>query len=276
MPEAAPTVVIRPSRGWIPLNLRELWGYRELLYFLVWRDVKVRYKQTALGVSWAVIQPVLMMVVFALFFGQLVGISSGDVPYPIFVYVALLPWNLFARGLGEASQSLVANQGLVTKVYFPRLILPAAAVLAALVDFGIAFTVLVGLMLFYGIVPSLAILTLPLFILIAVMAAMGIGFWFSALNARYRDVRHTLSFLTLLWMFATPVVYPLSLVPASSRLLYSLNPMVGVVEGFRWALLGETWTFAPLLAISLISVVALFVGGLFYFRRAERTLADIV
>ncbi len=204
--QTAPTVVIQPSRGWIPLNLRELWAYRELLYFLVWRDVKVRYKQTVLGVAWAVIQPVFMTIIFTLFFAQLAGISSGEVPYPVFAYAALLPWNLFARGLTDASTSLVSNQSLVTKVHFPRLLLPASAVLAALVDFSVAFTVLIGLMLYYGIVPTIAIVTLPLFVVIAGMAAMGIGFWFSALDARYRDIRYTMPFLTQFWLFATPVV----------------------------------------------------------------------
>jgi lipopolysaccharide transport system permease protein len=257
-------------------NLRELWAYRELLYFFVWRDVKVRYKQTVLGVAWAVIQPVFMMFVFTLFFGQLARVPSDGVPYPIFAYVALLPWNLFARGLTDASTSLVANQNLVTKVYFPRLMLPASAVLAGFVDFSIAFTVLVALMLYYGIVPTLAIITLPIFVAIAVLSAMGIGFWFSALDARYRDIRYTLPFLTQFWLFATPVVYPLSLVPDSWRWIYALNPMVGVVEGFRWALLGEAWALDPLSGVSIAVVVVMFLGGLLYFRRAERTLADVV
>lgn len=276
MSETTPTVVIRPSRGWIPLNLRELLDYRGLLYFLVWRDVKIRYKQTVLGVAWAGIQPVLMMVVFTLFFGMLVGISSDGVAYPVFAYVALLPWNLFARGLTGASTSLVANTSLVTKVYFPRLILPTSSVLAALVDFLIAFGVLIGLMLYYGILPSFSVLALPLFALIAIMSAMGIGFWFSALDARYRDIRYTLPFLTQLWFFATPVVYPLSLVPQSWKLLYSLNPMVGVVEGFRWALLGEAWALDPFMVVSLVVVIIMFVGGLYYFRRVERTIADVI
>lgn len=268
--------MIRPGRGWTLPNLRELWIYRELLYFLVWRDVKVRYKQTVLGVAWAVLQPVFLMLVFTLFFGMLARIPSGDVPYPVFAYVALLPWSLFARGLTDASTSLVANQNLVTKVYFPRILLPASAVLAAVVDFGIAFVVLVGLMLYYGILPTIAVLILPLFVIVAVMAAMGIGFWFSALDAKYRDIRYTLGFLTQFWLFATPVVYPLSLVPEAWRWAYSLNPMVGVVESFRWALLGETWILDPTVFLSFVVVVFMFLGGVLYFRRAERTLADVV
>ena len=274
--ETAQTVVIEPSRGWIPLNLREIWDFRELLYFLIWKTVKVRYKQSVLGAGWAVLQPLLMTIVFTLFFSQLIGISSDGVPYPVFVFAALLPWTLFARGLSGASTSLVDNSNLVTKTYFPRLILPASAVLAGLVDFSIAFIVLVALMVFFGILPTLAIVALPLFVVIAVMAAMGIGFWFSALDAKYRDVRQTLPFLTQLWLFATPVVYPLSLVPDAWRLLYSLNPMVGVVEGFRWALLGGTLVFDPLIILSVGIVIVIFVGGLYYFRRAERTLADVV
>ncbi len=276
MSKTSPTVIIRPSRGWRSVNLRELWHYRELLYFLIWRDVKVRYKQTVIGVGWAVIQPVLMMIVFTLFFGRLIGISSNGVAYPVFAYVALLPWNLFARGLTDSSTSLVANSQLVTKVYFPRLILPASAVLAALVDFLFAFGVLIGLMLYYGIVPTVSILTLPLFLVIALMSSMGIGFWFSALDARYRDVRYTIPFLTQLWFFATPVVYPLGLVPQSWKLLYSLNPMVSVVEGFRWALLGEAWALDPFLGVSLAVLGVMLVGGLFYFRRVERTIADVI
>lgn len=274
--DAVPVTTLTPSRGWSLPNVRELWEYRELLYFLVWRDVKVRYKQTVLGVAWAIIQPVFMMIIFALFFGRLAGISSNGVPYEVFAYAALLPWNLFARGLTDASTSLVGNQQLVTKVYFPRLFLPTAAVLAALVDFGIAFSVLVALMFYYGVVPTLAIGALPLFVSIAVISSMGIGFWGSAMNAKYRDIRYTLPFLTQFWLFATPVVYPLSMVPEAWRWVYSLNPMVGVVEGFRWALLGEAWTLDPTVFLSLLIVVVMFIGGLLYFRRAERTLADVV
>lgn len=276
MASPAPWTIIRPTHGLSFPSFRELWSYRELLFFLVWRDIKVRYKQTVIGFGWAILQPLFLMLVFTLFFSQLAGISSDGVPYPVFVYAALLPWNLFARGLGEASTSLVSNYNLVTKTYFPRLILPASAVLAALVDFSIAFTVLVGLIIYFGIWPTIAVAALPLFIALAVMLSMGIAFWFSALNAKYRDVRHTLPFLTQIWLFATPVVYPLSLVPEAWRLLYSLNPMVGVVEGFRWALLGETWTLDSFVGLSIAVVFAIFLGGLLYFRRAERTLADVI
>ncbi len=272
----ASITAITPSKAWSLPDFRELWSYRELLYFLVWRDVMVRYKQTILGVAWAVLQPVFMMVIFTLFFGMLARIPSDGVPYPVFAYAALLPWNLFARGLTDASNSLVANQSLVSKVYFPRLLLPASSVLAAVPDFAIGFTVLIGLMFWYGIVPTIGIIALPLFVVVAVLSAMGIGFWLSALDAKYRDIRYTLPFLTQFWLFATPVVYPLSLVPEAWRWVYSLNPMVGVVEGFRWALLGGTGTLDPTVFLSLLIVLLMFVGGLLYFHRTERTLADVV
>lgn len=269
-------VVIRPSSGFVPLNLRELWEYRELLYFFTWRDVKVRYKQTVLGVAWAVIQPLFMMLVFTLFFGRLAKIPSDGLPYPIFAFTALLPWQLFSRALTDASTSLVANERLITKAYFPRLLVPASAVMASFVDFAIALVLLVGLMLFYGIVPTMALLTLPLFILLALMTALGVALWLSALDAQYRDVRYTLPFLTQFWLFATPVVYPASLVPEDWRLLYGLNPMTGVVEGFRWALLGKGGGMEPMLAVSVIASMAIFVGGLYYFSRMEKNLADVV
>ena len=258
------------------INLTELWEYRELLYFLTWRDIKVRYKQTVLGAGWAVIQPFMMMVIFTIFFGRLAKIPSDGLPYPIFAYTALLPWQLFSRALSDASTSLVVNERLITKVYFPRLLVPASAVLASLVDFAIAFVLLLGMMIFYGIVPTAAVTTLPLFILLALMTALGIGFWLSALNAQYRDVRYTLPFLTQFWLFATPVVYPASLVPEQWRLLYGLNPMAGVVEGFRWALLGKAGPPDVMLAVSAIAVLATFIGGLYYFSRAEDTFADVV
>jgi len=269
-------VVIRPSSGFVPLNLRELWEYRELLYFFTWRDVKVRYKQTVLGVAWAVIQPIFMMLIFTLFFGRLAKIPSDGLPYPIFAFTALLPWQLFSRALTDASTSLVANERLITKAYFPRLLVPASAVMASFVDFAIALVLLVGLMLFYGIVPTMAVLTLPLFILLALMTALGVALWLSALDAQYRDVRYTLPFLTQFWLFATPVVYPASLVPEGWRLLYGLNPMTGVVEGFRWALLGKGGGMEPMLAVSVIASMAIFVGGLYYFSRMEKNLADVV
>src|SRR5882672_7033413 len=236
---AADVLIIQPSRGWLKLNLGELWNYRELLYFLVWRDVKVRYKQTALGAAWAILQPFMTMVVFSVFFGRLAKIPSDGVPYPVFAFTALLPWQLFAYALAESSNSLVASQNLITKVYFPRLVIPIAGVLAGLVDFAIAFVVLLGLMAYYGIHPTAAILVLPVFIVFAVAAAMSGGLWLSALNVQFRDVRYTIPFLTQFWMFATPVAYPASLVPEQYRALYGLNPMAGVVEGFRWALLGK-------------------------------------
>ena len=269
-------LVIQPTSGWVPLNLGDLWEYRELLYFLTWRDIKVRYKQTVLGMAWAVIQPFFMMLIFTIFFGRLAKIPSDGLPYPIFAYTALLPWQLFARALTDASTSLVVNERLITKVYFPRLLVPASAVLASLVDFGIAFVLLLGMMFFYAIAPTGAVWTLPLFILLALMSALGVGFWLSALNAQFRDVRYTLPFLTQFWLFATPVVYPASLVPERWRLLYGLNPMTGVVEGFRWALLGKGGGIEPMLAVSVIVILVTFIGGLYYFRRMERTLADVV
>lgn len=271
-----PSIVIRPSRGWVPLNLAGLWEFRELLYFLVWRDIKVRYKQTALGVAWAIIQPFFTMVVFSIFFGRLAKIPSDGIPYPIFAYCALLPWQLFAHALTESSNSLVANERLISKVYFPRLVVPIAPVLAGLVDFVIAFVILIGMMIYYRVTPTLAIWTVPLFLVLAVGAALGVGLWLSALNVQYRDVRYTVPFLTQFWLFATPVAYPSSLVPEPWRALYGLNPMAGVVEGFRWALLGRGEIPGPLLAVSVAVVLLLFVGGLYYFRRMEKTFADVV
>lgn len=268
--------VIRPSKGWAALDLAELWRYRELIFFLSWRDIKVRYKQTALGIAWAVIQPVSTMVVFSLFFGQLAGIPSDGLPYPIFAYCALLPWQLFAYSLTESSNSLVANQNLITKVYFPRLVIPLSSVLASLVDFVIAFGVLVGLMGYYHIVPTQAAWTLPLFVLLAVSLALGVGLWLSALNVQYRDVRYTLPFLTQVWLVATPIAYPSSLVPEQWRALYGINPMAGVVEGFRWALLGTGKAPGNMLAVSVLATLVIFVSGLYYFRRMERIFADTV
>jgi lipopolysaccharide transport system permease protein len=236
----------------------------------------VRYKQTALGAAWAVIQPFFMMLVFSLFFGRLAGVPSDNIPYPVFTFCALLPWQLFAQALAESSNSLVANERLITKVYFPRLVVPVAAVLGGLVDFAIAFVVLLGMMAYYRIVPGMAVIYLPLFVLLAVMTALGVGLWLSALNVQYRDVRYTLTFLTQFWMFLTPVAYPSSIVPEKWRALYGLNPMAGVVEGFRWALLGKTEAPGPLLAVSVVAVVLILVGGLYYFRRMEETFADIV
>jgi lipopolysaccharide transport system permease protein len=273
--EAFPVLRIEPSRGWVALRVKELWEYRELLYFLVWRDIKVRYKQTALGAAWAVLQPVLTMLVFTVFFGRLAKVPSDGIPYPVFVYAALLPWQLFAFALTESANSLVGNQNLIKKVYFPRLVVPLASVLAGLVDFGIAFLVLLALMLYYGIVPTFAIAVLPLFLLLAVATALSVGLWLSALNVQFRDVRYTIPFLTQFWMFATPVAYPSSLVPERWRAWYGLNPMAGVVEGFRWALLGKSGSPGPLLWVSGLVVVLLLIGGLAYFRRVEATFADV-
>ena len=262
------------------LDLTELWRYRELLYFLAWRDVKLRYKQTALGVAWAVLQPLATMLVFSIFFGKLGGMKSDGVPYPLFVLTALLPWQLFAYSLTQASNSLVSEQRLITKVYFPRLIVPFSSVLAGLADFLVTFVLLIGLLAWYaahGRVgwPGWALLALPLFVLLSIATALSVGLWLSALNVKYRDFRYTLPFLTQFWLFATPVAYPSSIVPEQYRALYGLNPMAGVVEGFRWVLLG-TDPPGPLMAVSVFVVIALFAGGLFYFRRLERTFADIV
>jgi homopolymeric O-antigen transport system permease protein len=271
-----PFLVLEPSKGLVRLNLRDVWAYRELLFFLVWRDVKVRYKQTVLGAAWAILQPLMTMVVFSVFFGRLGKIPSDGIPYPVFALTALLPWQLFAYSLNESSNSLVTSQSLITKVYFPRLVVPLAAVLAGLVDFAIAFIVLMVLLLYYGIVPTRAVVLLPFFLLLAVASALAVGLWLSSLNVKYRDVRYTIPFLTQLWLFLTPVAYPSSIVPANWRALYGLNPMAGVVEGFRWALLGTTGNSGPLVPVSILAVVVLLVGGLVYFRQTERTFADLV
>lgn len=271
-----PVILVRPPGKWTALDWRELWEYRELLYFLVWRDIKVRYKQTALGAAWAVIQPFFSMIVFSIFFGMLAHMPSEGIPYPVFTYVALVPWTFFANALTMASNSLVEQERVITKVYFPRLLVPAAAVLAGLVDFAIAFVVLLGMMLFYGILPGWAVLTLPFFILLAAATALAVGLWLAALNVQYRDVRYTIPFIIQFWLFATPVVYPSSLVPQAWRALYGLNPMAGVVEGFRWALLGNVPAPGPILAVSTLTVIVLLVGGLYYFRHMEESFADII
>ena len=271
-----PMVRIRPSKGWNRINLREMWEYRELLYFFAWRDLKVRYKQTVIGAAWAVLQPVLLMVVFTIFFGQLAAIPTNGVPPPLFYYVALLPWGLFATGLATGGLSITANQALITKVYFPRILLPASTVVAALVDFAIASVVLVLLMAFFGFVPTLATVALPLFILLAIVTSLGVAFWLSALDARYRDIHYTIPFLTQLWFFATPIIYPLTSVPAAFRWLYALNPMVGVIDGFRWALLGQAFAFDVTSWLSVVVAVVLFVSGMFYFTRVEKILPDVV
>ncbi len=278
----APTFVIEPSHGWTSLRLADLWEYRELLYFLVWRDVKVRYKQTALGAAWAVLQPLLAMLVFTIFFGNLAGIGSEGLPYPIFSYAALLPWTFFAQGLSQSSDSLVTQANLVRKVYFPRLVIPTASVLAGVVDFAIAFVVLIVMMVFYGIRPSAAVVFLPLLLLLAFATALGVGMWLSALNVQYRDVRYVVPFFVQLWLFVTPVIYPASRVTARLEKLgipawvYGLNPMAGVVEGFRWSILGVGSRPGPVIAAGCAVTLALLVSGAFYFRRVERTFADVV
>lgn len=274
--QVSPVIEIEPSRGLVPLRLRSLWEYRELIYFLVWRDIKVRYKQTSLGAAWAILQPFLTMVVFSVVFGKLAKIPSDGFPYPVFVYTALLPWQLFSHSLSECGNSLVLNRDLITKVYFPRLVIPLAAVLALLVDFVIAFIVLLGMMYYYGIFPTMAILTLPLFIMLAVATALAVGLWLSALNVRYRDVHYTIPFLTQFWLFATPIAYPTSLVPEPWRIWYGLNPMVGVVDGFRWALLGRAGNLDSSTVISVFVIGLLLFGGLIYFRYTEKTFADMV
>src|SRR5919108_820507 len=231
-------LTIEPTKGWAPLKLKALWRYRELLYFLTWRDIKVRYKQTALGASWAVIQPVMTMVIFTVVFGRFAKVPSDGVPYPIFSYCALLPWTFFAYAMGQSANSLVGSANLISKVYFPRLVIPIAASLAGLVDFAIAFVVLLGMMVFYHVIPTAAVVTLPLFLLLALAAALAVGIWLSALNVQYRDVRYTIPFLTQIWLYATPIAYPAGLIHGRLHLIFAVNPMTGVVEGFRWAMLG--------------------------------------
>ena len=274
--DTLPVLRIKPSKGWVSLKLGELWQYRELLYFLIWRDIKVRYKQTALGAAWAIIQPVMTMVVFSLFFGKLGKIPSDGVPYPIFSYAALVPWTFFANGLTQSSNSLVGSSNLITKVYFPRLAIPMGTVLSGLLDFVLAFIVLLAMMLYYGITPSLNTLWLPVFLLLAVVTSLGVGLWLSALNVEYRDVRYVVPFLTQFWMLATPIAYPSSLLHEPWRTIYGLNPMVGVVEGFRWALLGSRMAPGPIIAASSLAAVVILVSGAFYFRRMEKTFADVV
>ena len=234
-----PTVVIEPRKGLVHLDLKAIWEYRELLYFLVWRDLKVRYKQTVIGAGWAILQPLMTMAIFTVVFGTFAKIPSDGIPYPIFAYSALLPWNLFANSLSRGGTSIVGNAQLISKIYFPRLLLPLSGILSPIVDFAISFVILVIMMIWFGTVPGWGVLALPLFLLLALLTALAVGLWLSALNVRYRDVGYAIPFLIQLWMFASPIAYPVSLVPEKWRMLYSLNPMVGVIEGFRWALLAE-------------------------------------
>jgi lipopolysaccharide transport system permease protein len=268
--------VIKPSRGWRSLDLRELWKYRELLLFLTWRDIKVRYKQTVLGATWAILQPLLTMVVFSLFFGRLARMPSDGIPYPIFSYAALVPWTMFANGLTQSSNSLVSSANLLRKVYFPRLIIPLSSILAGLVDFTISFAVLIVLMGLYGFAPTWNALWLPPLLLLTLVTSLGTGLWLSAMNVQFRDVKYTIPFLTQIWLFATPIVYPSSLLSEPWRTIYGINPMVGVVEGFRWALLGTDTAPGPTIAVSAVAAVALLVSGALYFRRMEKGFADIV
>jgi len=269
-------VRITPPHGWLELNTRELWQYRELLYFFVWRDIKVRYKQTVIGAAWAVLQPFMTMVVFTLFFGRLAHIPSGGVPYPIFYYSALLPWMYFSTALQNATNTVVDHQHLITKVYFPRLVLPFSAVLSGLVDFAVSFMVLFAMMLFYKIIPTLAIMAIPVLLLLAILTALGVGLWLSALNALYRDVRYVVPFLIQFWLFASPVAYPSSLVPERWRWLYGLNPMAGVIEGFRWAITGQGQPPGVMMLVSTAVVIVLFFGGLVFFNGMETAIADVV
>jgi lipopolysaccharide transport system permease protein len=268
---------IQPSSRWVPLRLGELWNYRELAYFFVWRDIKVRYKQTLLGAAWAVIQPFCTMVVFSLFFGKLAEVPSDGVPYPIFAFAALVPWTFFTSGLTQASTSMVENANLIRKVYFPRLIVPLASVLSPAVDFVIAFGVLIAMMLFYGVVPTVNIVWLPFLLLLALVTSLGVALWLTALNVMYRDVRYTIPFITQFWLFSTPVAYSSSLIENDLlRTLYGVNPMVGVVEGFRWALLGTETAPGPIIVVSTAVAVMILIGGAYFFRSMERSFADIV
>jgi len=279
-----PLIQIRPTKGWVSLKLNELWKYRELLYFFTWRDLKIRYKQTVLGASWAIIQPFLTMVVFSLFFGRLAKIPSEGVPYPLFSYAALVPWTFFANGVLQGANVLVNNSDMIRKIYFPRLTMPIATVFAGLVDFVLAFIVLLGMILVYHILPAanydasitLNVLWLPMFLLLALVTTLGVTFWLSAMNAQFRDVRYVVPFLVQVWLFLTPIAYPSSLVDMPWRVLYWLNPMTGVVEGFRWALLGTDTAPGPMIIISTVTAVIFLITGAFYFRKMERVLADVI
>jgi lipopolysaccharide transport system permease protein len=278
LPPASGTPVIRiePVPGWRVVNLSELWEYRELLYFLTWRDLKVRYKQTILGATWAILQPFCTMIVFSIFFGQLAQMPSESIPYPVFSYVALVPWTFFTHGVRQSAKSLVDNANLLTKVYFPRLALPISTVFSGLVDFALALLVLLGMMAFYGITPTVNMVWFPLFLLLTLVSTLGIGLWLSAMNVQFRDVNYTVPFLLQLWMFATPIAYPSSLLAEPWRTVFGLNPMVGVVEGFRWALLGTGTVSVGMLLLSTTVALALLLGGGLYFRRMEKTFADVV
>jgi lipopolysaccharide transport system permease protein len=267
--------IIRPLNGWLSIDLKELWEYRELVYTFAMRDIKIRYKQTALGAAWAIIQPFMMMIVFTIFFGKLANIPSEGIPYPLFSYAALLPWTLFSEGITRSTNSMITNANIMTKVYFPRLVMPISGILSPLIDFMIAFAILIAMMLYYGFVPTINIVWLPVFILLALMTSLGVGLWLSAFNVQYRDFQYTLPFLIQLWLFASPVVYSSSILPQSYRWIYGLNPMAGVIEGFRWALLG-TNPPSTMIVFSAIIVLVLLISGAYYFKRMEKTFADVV
>ncbi|MDD5292444.1 MAG: ABC transporter permease [Candidatus Omnitrophica bacterium] len=269
-------VHIKPSGGWRSIDFRELWRYRELLYFLSWKDIKVRYKQTVIGAAWAIIQPLFTMVIFTIFFGRLAKMPSDGIPYPIFSYAALVPWTFFANGLADASDSLVSNANLIKKIYFPRIIIPISAILSKSVDFILAFLVLIVMMIGYGIFPTKAVIWLPFFFLLAVVTSLGVGLWFTAMNVQFRDVRYTVPFLIQAWLFATPIVYPSSLLKEPWRTLYGINPMAGVVEGFRWALLGTNAPPSLMVFVSVAVSVLILISGAFYFRRMEKNFADVI
>lgn len=267
---------IEPSNGWTSLRLKEIWDYRELLGIFAWRDLKVRYRQTIIGVLWAIIQPLLTMVIFSIFFGHLAGVPSDQIPYPIFSYAGLVPWTFFANSINLASNSLVNNPDMIKKVYFPRLTMPMASVITGLADFFLTFIILVGMVFYYGFTPTLNIIWLPFLVILATMTSLGVSLWFSALNVQFRDVRYMLPFIIQAWLFATPVAYPSSLLSEPWRTLYGLNPMVGVVDGFRWALFGADTPPSPVIAMSFIVAFGILISGIYYFRRMERVFADVI
>jgi lipopolysaccharide transport system permease protein len=271
-----PLIHIAPSKGWISMGLKDIWEYRELLGIFVWRDLKVRYRQTVIGVLWAILQPLLTMVIFSIFFGRLAGIPSDEIPYPLFSFAALVPWTFFANSINQASNSLVNSADMIKKIYFPRLTMPMAAVFASLVDFVLAFIILLGMMLYYGFIPTINIIWLPGLILLTMMTGLGVSFWLSALNVQFRDVRYMIPFITQAWLFATPVAYPSSLLTEPWRTIYGINPMVGVIEGFRWALLGTDTAHEPLIIVSFGVAFLMLISGAVYFRRMEKTFADVI
>ncbi|MEW5745346.1 MAG: ABC transporter permease [Nitrospirota bacterium] len=275
-PGIPPIIRIEPSQGWVELRLKEVWNYRELLYFLVWREIKVRYKQTVLGAAWAVIQPLFTMAVFSIVFGRLVKVPSDGIPYPLFSFAALVPWTFFANGLSRASGSLVSNSNLVKKVYFPRLAIPISALLSGVADFVLAFLVLIGMIFYYGMTPTINVVWLPFLLALAFATSLGVSLWLAAMNVQFRDIMYIIPFLSQLWFYATPIAYSSSLLSEPWRTLYGINPMVGVVEGFRWALLGTNTAPGPMIAVSSAVTLTLLVTGAFYFRRFEKTFADVV